>query len=565
MSSTGNLLGDGTQYSVGDEVRRYNLLAGKLIADLIKSSFGPRGFEKMYIDLLGEVTLTKSGSTILRKIDVEHPAAKAMIDASNSVDNEVGDGTISVVVLAGSLLEKAEKLLDLGMSPSTIEAGYKKAAEQSLDIVRSIAKSSNYKNKEVMIRLAETCLRSKSISILSEKKSVAKLVTEAFCTIADFVNKKVEPDDIKIEEKPGNTSDIELIRGVVIDKTIDNSAMPRLIEKANILLINEELDNERTKTDAEITINTPQEMQTYISQENGDVKEKTQKIINSGANVVISQKGISLLAQHYLSRAGIISLRRVKENDLYWLSKATGGEITNDLDNISEKNLGFAGKVYEKFVGDDKMVFVEGCKNPKSVTILLRATSKRILDEYHRSVLDAITILKDFFISPSIVAGGGSAETIIANELRKRSLSIEGREQTIIQNFAEALEEIPLILAKNSGMNPVDAIVQLRNKNSEHNNGSVHSWYGIDAIERKVGEMYSKDVIEPLVVKEQIIKTAVEVASLLIRVDEVIMKQPAMYTHTHGNGTTHSHAKGNKPHDHFDKLGKMQRPSHHYY
>ena len=565
MSSTGDLLGDDTQYSVGDEVRRYNLLAGKLIADLIKSSFGPRGFEKMYIDLLGEVTLTKSGSTLLRKIDVEHPAAKAMIDASNSVDNEVGDGTISVVVLAGSLLEKAEKLLDLGMSPSTIEAGYKKAAGQSLDIVRSIAKSSNYKNKEVMLRLAETCLRSKAISILCEKKSVAKLVTEAFCTIADFTNKKVELDDIKIEEKPGNTSDIELIRGVVIDKTIDNSAMPRLIEKAKILLINEELDNERTRTDAEITINTPQEMQTYISKENDDVKEKTQKIINSGTNVVISQKGISLLAQHYLSRAGIISLRRVKENDLHWLSKASGGLITNDLDNITEKHLGFAGKVYEKFVGDDKMVFVEGCKNPKSVTILLRATSKRMLDEYHRSVLDAITVLKDFFISPSIVAGGGSTETIIANELRKRSFSIEGREQTVIQNFAEALEEIPLTLARNSGMNLVDTIAQLRNKNSEHNNGSVHSWYGIDAIERKVGEMYSKDVIEPLVVKEQIIKTAVEVASLLIRVDEVIMKKPAMYTHTHGDGTTHSHAKGNKSHDHFDKLGKMQRPSHHYY
>jgi chaperonin GroEL (HSP60 family) len=565
MSSTGDLLGDGTRYSAGDGARRYNLLAGKLIANLIKSSFGPKGFEKMYIDLLGEVTLTKSGSTLLRKIDVEHPAAKAMIDASNSVDNEVGDGTISVVILAGSLLEKAEKLLDLGISPSIIEAGYKKAAEQSLDIVRSIAKSSSYKNKEVMVNLAETCLRSKAISILCENKSVAELVTDAFCTIADFVNKKVETDDIKIEEKLGNTSDIELVRGVVIDKTIDNSAMPRLIEKAKILLINEELDNVRTKTDAEITINTPQEMQTYLSKENDDVKEKAQKIINSGANVVISQKGISLLAQHYLSRADIMSLRRVKENDLHWLKKSMDVPITNDLNNITEKHIGFAAKVYEKFVGDDKMVFVEGCKKPKSVTILLRANSKRLLDEYHRSVLDAITVLKDFFINPSIVAGGGSTETIIANALRKKSLSIDGREQIVIQNFAEALEEIPLTLARNSGMNPVDTIAQLRNKNSEHNNGSIHSWYGIDANERKVREMYSQNVIEPLIVKEQIIKTAVEVASLLIRVDEVVMKKPVMYTHTHGDGTTHSHARGNKPHDHFDKLGKMQRPSHHYY
>ena len=565
MSSTGNLLGEGTQYSTGDECRRYNLLAGKLVADLIKSSFGPRGFEKIFIDLLGEVTLSKNGSTILRKIDVEHPAAKVMIDASNSVDNEVGDGTISVVILAGSLVEKAVKLLDLGIPPTTIEIGYKKAAEYSLEIVRSIAKSSSYKNKDVMVKLAETCLRTKAISVFCEKKPIAELVTDAFCTITDFVNRTVEIDDIKIEEKPGNTSDIELVRGVVIDKTIDHSGMPRLIEKARILLINEELDNETTKTDAQITINSPEEMQAYILQENDDVMRKVQKIIDSGANVVISQRGISKSAQNYMSRAGIISLRRVKENDLHWLEKASGASTVSDLSNISEMHIGFAGKVYEKFVGDDKMVFVDECKNPKSVTILLRANSKRLLDEYHRTVLDAITVLKDFFINPSIVAGGGSTEMIIANEIRKRSLLVEGREQIVIQTFAEALEEIPSTLAKNAGMNVIDAIVQLRNKNYEHNNVSVHSWYGIDAIDRKVIEMYSHDIIEPLVVKEQVIKTASEVASLLIRVDEVVMRKPVMHTHTHGDGKTHSHARGDTPHDHFDKLGKRQRPAHHYY
>ncbi len=565
MDSNGNLLGEGTEFSSGEETRRYNLLAGKLIADLIKTSFGPHGFEKMYIDLLGEVTLSKNGSTILRKLDVEHPAAKIMIDASNSVDNEVGDGTISVVVLAGSLLEKAEKMLDLGISPSTIETGYKKAAEMSLDILKSMAKPSSYKNKEVMVKLAETCLSSKAISILCESKSIAELVTEAFYTIADFVERKVETDDVKIEEKPGNTSDIQLVKGVVIDKTIDNSAMPRRIENAKILLINEELDNKRTKADAEITINSPEEMQEYITRENKDVKEKTQKIINSGANVVISQKGISLLAQHYLARSNIISVRRVKENDLHWLEKATGGIITNEFDNITKEHLGFAGKVYEKFVGDDKMVFVEECKNPKSVTILLRANSKRLLDEYHRTVLDALAVLKDLFINSSIVAGGGSTEAIIANELRKRSLSLEDKQQVTITSFAEALEEIPLTIARNSGMNVIDTLVQIRNKNAEHNNGKVHSWYGVDTIERKVKEMYSQKIIEPLIVKEQIIKTASEAASLLLRVDEVIMRQPAMYTHTHGDGTTHSHARGNKPHDHFDKLGKMQRPAHHYY
>lgn len=565
MSSTDGLLREGTQFSVGEETRRYNLLAGRLIADLIKSSFGPRGFEKVYVDLLGEVTLSKSGSTILRKLDVEHPAAKVMIDASNAVDNEVGDGTISVVVLAGSLLEKAGRMLDLGILPSTIEAGYRRAADEALEIVKSISKSSDYKNKEIMVRLAETCLKSKAISVLCENISVAELVTEAFYAIADFENRKVETDNIKIEEKPGNTSDIALIKGVIIDKTIDNSAMPREVKGAKILLINEELDNVRTKTDAEIIINTPQEMHAYISKENEDVKEKTQKIIGSGANIVISQKGISPLAQHYLARADIISLRRVKENDLHWLEKAVGTRIVSDLDNIDEKHLGYAGKVYEKFTGDDKMIFVEECNNPKSVTILLRANSKRLLDEYHRSVLDAITVLKDFFINPSIVGGGGSTEAIVANELRKKSLAIDGKEQIVVQNFASSLEEIPLTLARNSGMNAVDTIAQLRNMNSECNNGRINLWYGVDAIERKVREMYSCDVIEPLVVKEQVIKTAAEVASLLLHVDEVVMKKPVMYTHTHADGTTHSHARGNKPHDHFDKLGKVQRPSHHYY
>lgn len=563
--SSSNLLGDGVEFSSGEETRRYNLLAGKLVADLIKTSFGPRGFEKMYIDLLGEVTLTKNGSTILRKLDVEHPAAKVMIDASNSVDNEVGDGTIAVVVFAGSLLEKAEKMLELGISPATIESGYRKSAEISLEILKSIAKSSTFNNKETMLKLADTCLKSKAISALSEKKSINEIIVKAFCSIADFSNKKIETDDIKIEEKPGNTSDIDLINGIVVDKTIDHSAMPRNIENAKILLINDELENKTTRTDAQIIINSPEEIQTYLNKESESIKEKSQKIIDSGANVVICQKGIDRLAQHYFARAGIISIKRVKENDMAWLEKATGASITNDLDNITPKHLGFAGKVYEKFVGDDKMVFVEGCKNPKAVTILLRANSKRLLDEYHRSVLDAIFVLKDFFSAPFTVGGGGSTEAILASELRQKSLITEGKEQIVIQNFATSLEEIPLTIARNSGMNIVDTLTQIRNKNAEHNNGKINMWYGVDAIERKVKEMYSCNIVDLLVVKEQMIKTASEVASMLVLVDEVVMKEPAMYTHTHADGTTHSHSKGNKPHDHFDKLGKMQRPSHHYY
>lgn len=565
MSFQGKLLGEGTEFSAGEETRRYNLLAGKLVADLIKTSLGPRGFEKIYIDLLGEVTLSKNGSTILRKLDVEHPAAKVMIDASNSVDNEVGDGTISVVVLAGSLLEKAQVMLDRGMSPAAIEAGYRKAADLALDIARSIAKPSSPRNRELMVKLAETCLGSKAISALYDGRLVAELVTEAFCKVADFSGRKVDIDDVKIEEKIGCSSDIQLVRGMVIDKTIDSSAMPRAVKDAKILILDDELDNERTKTDAEVIIDSPEQMHQYISQESEDVKQKVRKIIESGANVVVCQKGIGLLAQHYLSRAGIISVKRVKENDVHWLAKASGGIVIRDVNGITKEHLGGAARVYEKFVGDDKIVFVDGCKNPKSVTLLLRASSKKMLDEYHRVVLDALAVLKDFFLSPYVVAGGGSAESIIANKLRQRTLMVEGRQQKAMTCFAEALEEIPLNIARNSGMNAVDTLVKIRNKNAEHNNGRVHSWYGVDTAQREVREMYSQKVVEPLVVKEQVIKTASEAASLLLRVDEVIMKEPATYTHTHGDGTTHSHAKGNRPHDHFDNLGKAQRPSHHYY
>ena len=566
MNPTEHLFGEDVRSSEGEQTRKYNLLAARLIADLIKSSLGPRGLEKMYIDLLGEVTLTKDGATILRKIDVEHPAAKILIEASNAVDNEVGDGTISVVVLAGSLLEKASELLDMGISPAIIEEGYLKGLEISLKTLKIISKSSKNTDREIMENLARTCLRSKAISFFTNDENiVAKLVVDAFYTIADFTNNHVEIDDIKIEEKPGNTSNIQLVKGVVIDKTIDNSGMPHMINNAKILLINEELDDKRTKTDAEICITSPGQIQLYFEKESNIIKSKVQNIINSEANVVISQKGISLLAQHYLARAGIISIRRVKENDLFWLEKATGASITNDLNNISDKHLGYADKVYEKFIGDDKMVFVEGCKNPKSVTLLLRANSKRLLDEYHRSVLDAISVLKDFFIKPSIVAGGGSTEAIIAGRIRKIANSVSGREQFAVQKFADALEEIPLTIARNAGMNAVDTITKLRSKCSTSTNDNKLHWYGIDAIERKIKEMFSQNVIEPTLVKEQIIKTAVEATNQLIHVDHVLMAKPTMYTHTHADGTTHSHADGNKKHDHFDKLGKMQRPSHHYY
>jgi chaperonin GroEL (HSP60 family) len=585
MAANGRLFSDGTRRSKGNQARRYNLLAARLIAELIKNSLGPRGLEKMFVDVMGEVTVTKDGATLLRKIDVEHPAAKVIIEASNAVDNEVGDGTTSVVVLAGALVQKAEELLDAGISPSTISDGYHNGLNIALEALSNISKEYDNTDRQVMRRLAHTCVQSK---VLSYDDKFAGFVVDAVCAIANFGGNSIDTDDIKIEEKEGSILDAQLVMGIVIDKTIDSSAMPRTIENAKIMLINDELEGKRTRADAEIRITSPDQIKSYAHAEALMIKSKVQHIIDSGANVVFSRKGINTLAQHVMTEAGIISVRRVKENDLLWLAKATGATISEKLDHDHEYDdhhehghdhqnhdhddhyhhgdveikLGYAKRVYEKQVGDDKMIFVDGCKNPKAVTLLLRANSKKILDECHRSAIDAISVLRDFIVRPWVIAGGGASEAAIARIVREKASLISGREQIVVQKFAEALEEIPLTIARNAGMDVIDTLVQLR---SRHSNCKASS-YGVDAIERKVQEMLPS-VIEPAVVKEQVIKTAVEVTNLLVRVDDVLMAKPAMYTHSHSDGIQHSHAGGDKnhQHDHFDRLGKQQRPTHHYY
>lgn len=569
MGFTEQILSEGAKRTQGEQARRYNFLAARLIADLIKSSFGPRGLEKIFIDILGEVTLTKDGATLLRKIDVEHPAAKVIIEASNTVDNEVGDGTTSVVILAGALIEKAEELLDLKIGPSIIADGYLEGLDASLRTLDKISVTTKNSERHVMEALVNTCLESKAISyILDKRDPITRSLVDAICLIADFSNHKIEVDNIKIEEKIGNTSDIQLIKGVILDKTIDNSAMSRSISDAKILLINEDLERKRTKAEAEIQINSPDQIKSYFDKESSAIRLKVQNIIKSGANVVISQRGISNLAQYYLANAGIISVRRVKENDVLWIEKATGARTINDLDNITRHDIGCAGIVSEKIVGEDKMIFIEECKNPKSVTLLLRANSKRLLDEYHRSVLDAISVLSDFIEKPTVVAGGGSVEAIIASTIRSNADLDGSRKQIVLRKFADALEEIPLTIARNAGMNEIDTLIKLRTKqpNRLPNKNKRFNWYGVNPIERKIEEMLSKNIVESSLVKEQVMKTAVEVTNLLVRVDDVLMAKPTMQTHTHDDGTTHSHAGGDKKHDHyFDRLGKKQRPMHHYY
>lgn len=574
------LFGEGVRRSSGGKARRYNLLAARLIADLVKGLLGPLGLEKMFIDIMGETTVTKDGATFLRKIDVEHPAAKLLIEASNAVDNAVGDGTTSVVVLAGALVEKAEELLDMGIPPTIISDGYLNALDMAIEILREISVESINSDKMIMESLAGTCLASKAFSHITEEMKIVRLIVNAICQIANFSNSYVDVDDIKIEEKMGSISETELINGIVIDKTIDNSSMPHIVENARVLLLDIDIENEQTKTDAQISISVPSDLGRYLEYGTNNTFEKIQNVADSGANVIFSRGGISPLAQNYFAKKGIMTVRRVKENDLLWLEKATGARITRDLDRITSDDIGFAAEVCQKFVGDDKMVFVDGCKNPKSVTLLLRASSKVILDEFHRAVLDCLYVLRDFVAMPRIVAGGGAAEAIISHLVKERSYLISGKEQIVIQKFAEAVEEIPLTIAINAGMDRVNTMTRLREKvSSQYNvkketslkrvqahNNNYHS-YGVNAIERKIDNMISKRVMEPLMVKEQILNTAVEIITLLIRVDDVLIAKPVMDTHahTHADGTSHSHRDGNKAHDHFDRLGKQQRPMHHYY
>ena len=568
MSITKDILADDVTNAGRSETLIGNLLAASMLSDAIKTSFGPCGLEKMYIDIMGESTITKDGATFLRKIDVEHPSAKVVIDGANTVDNNVGDGTKSSVILVGSLAKNAIELIKLGISPAVIVTGYQRATELSLETLNEISETRNLE-KGIFFDLVRTALSSKSMSFLvDDSDNISKIIVDAVCSICDLKTNYIEVDDIKIEEKLGSVSDTKLVKGVIIDKTIDNHLMPRQISNAKIILINEELDAVRTKTESEIIITSPEQMSLFLEAEKNDVLRKVKKIAKSGANVVFSRKGISDIAQTYFTRNGIISLRRVKENDLSWLEKATGAKICQTIEKISPNEIGTANHVYEKEIGDDKMVFVEGCKKPKSVTILIRAHSKKYLDEFHRTILDGIYVLRDFIQNPKIVGGGGAFEAIAANKIRKVMTSVDGKEQLAMEKFADALEQIPLTLATNAGMDYLSTLSALRSKISSSNNGRCE-WYGIDTNQRKITETFSKKIFEPKILKEQIIKTTNDVISILLKIDDIFMKTPEMFTHTHANGNTHTHKGGSLKHEHhnekLDRLGKEQRGSHHYY
>jgi len=502
----------------GRDAQKNNIAAAKLVADLVKTSLGPRGLDKMLVDSLGDVTITNDGATILKEIDAQHPAAKMMVEVSKTIDTEVGDGTTSSVVFAGALLEKAEKLLEKDVHSTVIVDGYQAASEKALELLADFAKSVKPDDQESLIKIAKTSMQSKLISEDSEPMS--KLVVGAILKIAEKNGDaySVDLDNLKVEKKSGaSIQDTALIKGIVLDKEVVHSGMPTKIQKAKIALVNAALEVEKTEMSAEIRISDPTQMQMFLEEENRMLKEMVTKLHNAGTNVLICQKGIDDISQHYLAKHGILAVRRVKESDMTKLAKATGGRITTNLDDITEKDLGHADLVQQKKVETDKWVFIEGCKNPHSVTVLIRGGSQRVVDEVDRSIHDSLMVVKDVIETPSIVTGGGSAEAYLAGQLNEYADSFDGREQLAVKQYAEALESIPLTIAENAGMDPIDTIISLRAKQNSGKKGA-----GINARESKIGDMNSLSILEPLVVKEQIIKSATETACMILRIDDVI-------------------------------------------
>jgi thermosome len=512
------LLKEGTSETKGNQAQRNNITAAKTIAEIVRTSLGPRGMDKMLVDSLGDVTITNDGATILKEIDVQHPAAKMMVEISKATDNEVGDGTTSTVVLAGSLLEKAEDLITKNVHPTVVVEGFRKASQKAVETLREIATKIDPADKAFLNKVAKTSMASKMVS--TDSKELSEMVVDAVLAVAEKSAEQyeVDTDNIKVEKKAGGSiRDTKLIHGVVLDKEVVHGGMPKRIESARIAVINSPLEIEKTEFDAKININSPEQMQKFIDEENRMLKAMVDKVVAAGANVLLCQKGIDDIAQHYLAKAGVLAVRRIKESDMYKLSRATGARIVNNLDELSANDLGFAKVVEERKVETDKWVFVEECKNPRSVSILVRGGSQRVVDEAERSVHDAIMAVKDVVEYPYVLVGGGAPEALASQKLREWASTLAGRAQLAAEKFADGIETIPIVLAENAGMDPLDTQVQLRSKST-----AGKARHGIDVLNGKVADLAAKDIYEPLAVKEQVINAATEAACMILRIDDVI-------------------------------------------
>ncbi len=522
------ILREGASRSRGRDAQHANIMAAKIVAESVKSALGPKGMDKMLVDSFGDVTITSDGRTILDEMDIQHPAAKMMVEVAKTQDDEVGDGTTSAVIIAGELLSKSEDLIDKNVHPTVIIDGYRKAGEKALEILEKIAKPVGSKDREWIKRVAITSMASKLVA--DHKEQLANIASEAILHITEKGEKesKADLDDIMVEKKPGESlTDTKLINGIVVDKEVVHPGMPKRVEKAKVALLDTPLEIEKTEFDAKINIESPEQMDAFLKQEEDMIKDMVEKIAKAGAKVIIAQKGIDDLAQHFLARKQILAVRRVKKSDIEKLAKATGAKIITNLDDIAQNDLGYAELVEERKIGDDKMTFIEGCKNPKSVAILIRGGTERIVAEAERSIHDALCVGRDVVREPRIVAGGGSPELEVARQLKEYAQTLPGREQLAVISYAEALESIPLTLSENAGLDPIDILSELR---ARHEKGEI--WAGVEVLEGKPKNMEKAGVFEPLAVKKQIIKSATEAATMILKIDDIIaagkMKAPPM-------------------------------------
>lgn len=513
------ILKEGTGRSTGRDAQRNNIMAAKVVAETVASSLGPRGMDKMLVSGIGDVVITNDGATILKELDIQHPAAKMLAEVAKTQDNEVGDGTTTAVILAGQLLSKAEKLLDLDVHPTIIVDGYKKAGDRALSFLGKIAIPVDAKDEERLRHVAATSMATKDIS--AEKEFFAKLAVKAVEQIKEERDGKIKADIdlVKVVKKHGKSAEeTELVEGVVIDKEVSHSQMPKQLHNAKIALLNAKLEIEKTEFDAKINIENPDQMHMFLDEEERMLREMVEQVANSGANVLLCEKGIDDIALHFLAKRGILTAKNLSSGDMEKLAKATGAKILASPKDLASEALGEAKLVEEVKIGDDKLIYVKECKDPRAVTIVLRGGSEHVVDEAERSLHDGLCVVRNAVEDGKIVAGGGASEAEAAKDLKSYATTVGGREQLAIEAFAEALEAIPMTLAGNAGLDPIDIMVQLRSKHESPEN----VWAGIDATSGKVEDMLKQNVVEPLRTKQQVIRSATEAACMILRIDDVV-------------------------------------------
>ena len=518
------ILKEGTQRTSGAEALRSNMMAAITVAEMLRTTYGPRGMDKMLVDTLGDITITNDGATILDKMDVQHPAAKMLVQIAKGQDEEVGDGTKTSVIFAGELLKAAEDLLAKDVHPTIIINGFKKALDEAIKYAEKIAKSVSLDDKEILKKIASTALTSKAVHGVRER--FAEIAVKAVKQVAEERKGRiyVDLDNIQIIKKHGGSlADTKLIYGIVLDKEVVHPGMPRRVENAKIALIDAPLEIEKPDITAKINITSPEQIKIFLDEETRMLKEMVEKIAATGANVVICQKGIDDVAQHFLAKKGILAVRRVKRSDMEKLERATKGRIVSNIDDLSPEDLGYAELVEERKVGEDKMVFIEGTKDPKAVSIVIRGGLERIVDEAERSLRDALSVVADVLRNPKIVYGGGAFETEIAKHIREFSTHVSGKEQLAVQAFAKALEGVISALVENAGLDPIDIISDLRQAHSKEDGIK----YGVNVFTGKIEDMEKLGVIEPLAVKVNALKAGTEAATLILRIDDIIAASKA--------------------------------------